>query len=151
MPGRLAGAGENASSNDEPRESFDVRFRQIRSYKGGCRTTSQRALSSRIFDTYRPRSGDTIRTSRHVPAANWGLTLGRGGLCDSLKGARGQTYTVRWEVAGRTHPETFKTKALAVGRLAELRTHAQRRAVRCRHRPSGTGGQAGPGRGRQGG
>ncbi|HLM88460.1 MAG TPA: hypothetical protein VK284_05440 [Streptosporangiaceae bacterium] len=73
MPGRLAGAGENASSDDGPRESFDVRFRQIRSYKG----------------------------------------------------ARGQTYTVRWDVAGRTHPETFKTKALAVGRLAELRTHAR--------------------------
>ena len=32
---------------------------------------------------------------------------------------------VRWDVAGRTHPETFKTKALADGRLAELRTYAR--------------------------
>jgi integrase len=72
MPGRVAG-GENSASGDEPRESFDVRFRGIRSYKG----------------------------------------------------TRGQSYTVRWDVAGRTHPETFKTKALAEGRLAELRTYAR--------------------------
>jgi integrase len=43
----------------------------------------------------------------------------------SYKGGRGQTYTVRWTVAGRTHPETFKTRALAEGRLAELRTYAR--------------------------
>jgi hypothetical protein len=73
VPGRLADGAENASRGDEPRESFDVRFRKIRSYKG----------------------------------------------------TRGQSYTVRWDVAGRTHPETFKTKALAEGRLAELRTYAR--------------------------
>ena len=65
------------------REFLKARFSVIRTGRG-CRTTSQRALSSRIFDTYRPRSGGTIRTSGHVPGANWGLTLGRGGLCDSL-------------------------------------------------------------------
>ena len=73
MPRRVADAGEDARSGEEPRESFDVRFWKVRSYKG----------------------------------------------------ARGQTYTVRWTVAGRTHPETFKTRALADGRLAELRTHAR--------------------------
>jgi hypothetical protein len=61
------------SSDGAPRESFDVRFWKIRSYKG----------------------------------------------------SRGQTYTVRWTVAGHTRPETFKTKALAEGRLAELRTYAR--------------------------
>jgi len=58
---------------DEPRESFDVHFRKIRSYKG----------------------------------------------------KRGKTYTVRWTVAGVTHPETFKTLALADSCLAELRTYAR--------------------------
>ena len=58
---------------DEPRESFDVHFRKIRSYKG----------------------------------------------------KRGKTYTVRWTVAGVTHPATFKTQALADSRLAELRTYAR--------------------------
>jgi integrase len=43
----------------------------------------------------------------------------------SYKGRRGRTYTVRWTVAGVTHPETFKTLALAESRLAELRTHAR--------------------------
>ena len=43
----------------------------------------------------------------------------------SYKGKRGKTYTVRWTVAGVTHPETFKTQALADSRLAELRTHAR--------------------------
>jgi integrase len=74
MPSRVAGAGEDASSGDEPRESFDVRLWKVRSYKG----------------------------------------------------ARGQTYTVRWTVAGRTHPETFTTRTLAEGRLAELRTYARK-------------------------
>ena len=74
MPGRVGDGGENASPGDEPGESFDVRFRQVRSYKG----------------------------------------------------KRGQTYTVRWDVAGHTHPETFKTKALAESRLAELRTYARK-------------------------
>ena len=74
MPGRVGDGWENASPGDEPGESFDVRFRQVRSYKG----------------------------------------------------KRGQTYTVRWDVAGRTHPETFKTKALAESRLAELRTYARK-------------------------
>jgi integrase len=41
-------------------------------------------------------------------------------------GKRGQTYTVRWDVAGHTHPETYKTKALAKSRLAELRTYARK-------------------------
>jgi integrase len=43
----------------------------------------------------------------------------------SYKGRRGRTYTVRWTVAGATHPETFKTQALAESRLAELRTYAR--------------------------
>src|SRR5262245_32247232 len=43
----------------------------------------------------------------------------------SYKGKRGKTYTVRWDVAGVTHPETFKTLALAQSRLAELRTYAR--------------------------
>ena len=43
----------------------------------------------------------------------------------SYKGRRGRTYTVRWTVAGVTHPETFKTLALAESRLAELRTYAR--------------------------
>jgi integrase len=43
----------------------------------------------------------------------------------SYKGKRGRTYTVRWTVAGITHPETFKTQALAESRLAELRTYAR--------------------------
>ena len=43
----------------------------------------------------------------------------------SYKGKRGKTYTVRWTVAGVTHPETFKTLALADSRLAELRTYAR--------------------------
>ena len=43
----------------------------------------------------------------------------------SYKGRRGRTYTVRWTVAGVTHPETFKTQALAESRLAELRTYAR--------------------------
>jgi hypothetical protein len=43
----------------------------------------------------------------------------------SYKGKRGKTYTVRWTVAGVTHPETFKTQALADSRLAELRTYAR--------------------------
>jgi hypothetical protein len=43
----------------------------------------------------------------------------------SYKGKRGRTYTVRWAVAGVTHPETFKTLALAESRLAELRTYAR--------------------------
>jgi hypothetical protein len=43
----------------------------------------------------------------------------------SYKGRQGRTYTVRWTVAGVTHPETFKTQALAESRLAELRTHAR--------------------------
>ena len=43
----------------------------------------------------------------------------------SYKGKRGKTYTVRWTVAGVTHPETFKTKALADSRLADLRTYAR--------------------------
>jgi integrase len=72
MPGRVTGGEENASPG-ELTESFDIRFRQLRSYKG----------------------------------------------------ARGQTYTVRWTVGGRTRPETFKTKALAEARLAELRTYAR--------------------------
>ena len=74
MPGRVGDDWEDASDGDEPRESFDVRFRQVRSYKG----------------------------------------------------KRGQTYTVRWDVAGHTHPETYKTKALAESRLAELRTYARK-------------------------
>ena len=41
------------------------------------------------------------------------------------KGRRGRTYTVRWTVAGTSHPETFKTLALAESRLAELRTYAR--------------------------
>jgi integrase len=44
----------------------------------------------------------------------------------SYKGKRGKTYTVRWTVAGVTHPETFKTLALAESRLAELRTQARK-------------------------
>src|SRR6266568_5847903 len=40
------------------------------------------------------------------------------------KGKRGQTYAVRWTVAGGEHHETYKTKALADSRLAELRTYA---------------------------
>ncbi len=68
MPG-----GVTDGRGDEPRESFDVHFRKIRSYKG----------------------------------------------------KRGKTYTVRWTVAGVTHPETFKTLALADSRLAELRTYAR--------------------------
>jgi hypothetical protein len=36
-------------------------------------------------------------------------------------GKRGKTYTVRWTVAGITHPGTFKTRALADSRVAELR------------------------------
>ena len=43
----------------------------------------------------------------------------------SYKGRRGRTYTARWTVAGVTHPETFKTQALAESRLAEVRTHAR--------------------------
>lgn len=43
----------------------------------------------------------------------------------SYRGRSGRTYTVRWTVAGATHPETFKTQALAESRLAELRTHAR--------------------------
>jgi integrase len=43
----------------------------------------------------------------------------------SYRGRRGKTYTVRWTVAGVSHPETFKTLALAESRLAELRTHAR--------------------------
>lgn len=66
MPGRVTG-------DDGPRESFDVRFWGIRSYKG----------------------------------------------------KRGTTYTVRWAVAGRAHPETFATKPLAESRLAEVRTYAR--------------------------
>jgi hypothetical protein len=53
----------------------------------GCRTTSYGSLSSQTFDTYRPRSDRPIRTSGHVPGANWGLTSTRGGLCDSLYSA----------------------------------------------------------------
>ena len=68
MPGGVTG-----DSGDEPQESFDVHFWQIRSYKG----------------------------------------------------KRGRTYTVRWTVAGTSHPETFKTQALAESRLAELRTYAR--------------------------
>ena len=74
VPGRLADGAENASPGDEPRESFDVRFRKIRSYKG---------------------------------------TRGK-----TLHGALGPWLAV-------THPETFKTQALADGRLAELRTYAR--------------------------
>jgi integrase len=65
--------GVTAGSGGDPRESFDVHFWKIRSYKG----------------------------------------------------RRGRTYTVRWTVAGVTHPETFKTHALAESRLAELRTYAR--------------------------
>jgi len=66
-------SGVTDGSGDEPRESFDVHFWKIRSYKG----------------------------------------------------KRGKTYTVRWTVASVTHPETFKTHALADSRLAELRTYAR--------------------------
>jgi integrase len=47
----------------------------------------------------------------------------------SYKGRRGRTYTVRWTVAGTSHPETFKTLALAESRLAELRTYARNGAA----------------------
>jgi integrase len=67
MPGRVTGGGQ------EPRESFDVRFWGIRSYKG----------------------------------------------------KRGTTYRMRWAVAGRFHSQTFATKRLAEGRLAEIRTYAR--------------------------
>ena len=70
---RVVPGGVTGGSGDEPQESFDVHFWQIRSYKG----------------------------------------------------KRGRTYTVRWTVAGASHPETFKTLALAESRLAELRTYAR--------------------------
>jgi hypothetical protein len=60
-----------------------ARFKASRPDRG-CRATSQGALSSRTFSTYRPRSDRPTRTSGHVPGANWGLTPSRGGLCDSL-------------------------------------------------------------------
>src|SRR6266516_2535401 len=41
------------------------------------------------------------------------------------KGKRGTTYAVRWTVAGEEHHETYKTRALADSRLAELRTYAR--------------------------
>jgi len=41
------------------------------------------------------------------------------------KGKRGQTYAVRWTVAGNEYHETYRNRALADSRLAELRTHAR--------------------------
>ncbi len=41
------------------------------------------------------------------------------------KGMRGQTYAVRWTVAGQEHRETYQTKGHAESRLAELRTYAR--------------------------
>jgi hypothetical protein len=43
----------------------------------------------------------------------------------SYNGKRGTTHTVRWTVAGQEHPETFATRQLAEGRLAELRKYAR--------------------------
>jgi integrase len=76
MPGRVGRSPDGDQGplpGEEPRESFDVRFWKIRTYKG----------------------------------------------------KRGQTYAVRWTVAGEEQHETYKTKALAESRLAELRTYAR--------------------------
>jgi hypothetical protein len=43
----------------------------------------------------------------------------------SYKGRRGQSYSVRWTVAGDEYHQTFRTRALADSRLAELRTYAR--------------------------
>jgi integrase len=45
------------------------------------------------------------------------------------KGRRGQTYGVRWTVAGREYHETYQTKGHAESRLAELRTNARQGAA----------------------
>ncbi|MEQ7129359.1 tyrosine-type recombinase/integrase [Actinopolymorpha sp. B11F2] len=44
----------------------------------------------------------------------------------TYKGANGTTYTVRWSVAGKARPETFKTKALAESFRAQLLSAARR-------------------------
>jgi integrase len=75
MPHRVGRSGDDQGLRPEGelRESFDVRFWKIRSYKG----------------------------------------------------KRGQTYAVRWTVAGHEHRETYQTKGHADSRLAELRTYAR--------------------------
>ena len=92
---------------DSPDCDCDEVFKPQPHYRG-CRTTSQGALSSRTFGTYRPRSDRPIRTSSHVPGANWGLTPSRGGLCDSLylDGAHLNASVV--EAILRPYPELWR-------------------------------------------
>ena len=114
--------------------SSDI-VRRLGRYRG-CRVTSRPALSSRTLGAYRTQPDRWIRTSIHVPGANWGLTSSTRELRDSLLLVRrvARPSRARWRTAAIPAAATVPVQANA-GQPAGSPMPGHQ--IGCHYRPAG--------------